>query len=394
MGLKFIQKENFYSNLFEKNSISNKITSIHTSFNNALVYKNVKKLSNNTQSVVFNLVPSYLHINIDNQLMRQKVFHKHGYAINLDGITSVDSYIKSNCSTNFKKNVARSLNRLESCFNIKYNMFYGNIQKEDYDLLMQCLHEMIMKRFQQRTGRNKVLTNWQDYTSKTYSLINNKQASLFVIYNENEPIEISLNFHFNNILYSSISSYALDYSKFSLGNIEIYKQLEWCLANNVMLFDMGYGDLDYKKSWCNLMYNFESHVIASNNKPVAKMYAFFLKLKYRLINFLIAKKLNDSYYNLKGYFKKETPKNTSNIPEYKTEHIDGAAIETQDKQDITQELNTNFRFLKKPIYDFLYTNNEHIKNISVYKLNKPDKTYIATGSKNHLKITASQNELN
>ena len=291
MGLKFIQKENFYSDLFEKNSISNKITSIHTCFNNALVYKSTKKLSNNTKSVVFNLVPSYLHIDIDNQLIRQKVFHKHGYAISLNGIASVDSYIKSNCSTNLKKNVIRCLNRLESCFNIKYNMFYGNIQKEDYDLLMQCLYEMIMKRFQQRTGRNTVLKNWQDYTYKTYNLINNKQASLFVIYNENEPIEISLNFHFNNILYSSISSYALDYSKFSLGNIEIYKQLEWCLSNNIMLFDMGYGDLDYKKSWCNLTYNFESHVITSNSYPISKMYAYFLKLKYRLINFLIEKNL-------------------------------------------------------------------------------------------------------
>src|SRR5690606_41905928 len=63
------------------------------------------------------------------------------------------------------------------------------------------------------------------------TLFRSKRASFFVIYDGDHPIEISLNYHLNDVLFSSISSFDIDYAKFGLGHIEIHKQLEWCLEH-------------------------------------------------------------------------------------------------------------------------------------------------------------------
>ena len=48
--------------------------------------------------------------------------------------------------------------------------------------------------------------------------------------------------------------------------------------------------------------------------------------------------------------------------------------------------NEAFKYIKKPVYDFLYINTENINDISVYKVNKEVYTYIIKGKKNKIKI--------
>ena len=192
-----------------------------------------------------------------------------GYAISLGKDMNPDQYVKQQFGSN-AKTIRRYVNRLEACFNVSYKMFYGEIEYNTYMFIMTSLRSMLVKRFAQRNTTNSELQIWDEVVNDSYAQILEKKASLFVIYNESTPIEISLNYHFYKILFISTSSYDIDYAKFGLGHVEIYKQIEWCLANGVQIFEMGDGELDYKRRWSNAIYNFEHHVIYPKNSLVKK----------------------------------------------------------------------------------------------------------------------------
>ncbi|WNH12218.1 GNAT family N-acetyltransferase [Thalassobellus suaedae] len=372
MNFSIIKTRDFYSDLFEKKGVLQKYTSIkykETLLSNNLTIPSKKRIN------IVELFPNYLTPKTDPNYNVIPVYQKSGYAINLSEFNTIDDFLKST-KTSFKKVTLRSVKRLESCFNISYKMFYGKIEESYYFELMEALYIMIQKRFTQRNGRNKVLENWDYYLQFAYQSIIDKKASLFVILNNNEPIEISLNFHCDNIMYSAISSFNLDYSKFSLGNIEIYKQLEWCLINNIVLFDMGYGDFEYKIRWSNYKYDFETHIISLKNSLLSHLIATYFKYKYSLINYLIKKNIKDKLYVYFDIFKKEEKKQ-SNI-EYELIKIELLPTSLSPCDYNKKE----FTFLKKPIFDFLYSFQENINDISIFKKEDTSNSYIIIGKKN------------
>ena len=155
---------------------------------------------------------------------------------------------------------------------------------------MSTLKEMIIRRFKQRNDVNENLLNWNHYHKISFGLINEKKASMFVIMNAQTPICISVSNHFNGKMFSSVSSYDIDFSKFSLGSIEIYKKLERCIKNNHNTYEFGMGDLSYKREWSNHIYNFKHQIIYPNKSIIATIIAYieFIKVStketiYKLI---------------------------------------------------------------------------------------------------------------
>src|SRR5690606_9401311 len=118
----------------------------------------------------------------------------------------------------------------------------------------------LTKRFEQRNDTNHILINWERYKNILFPLINEKKASIFVIYNNESPIQISINFHYGKTFFAHIPAYDVDYAPYGLGNTAVYKQLEWCIENNYEYLDMGNGYLEYKKRWCNYQYDLETHI--------------------------------------------------------------------------------------------------------------------------------------
>ncbi|WP_299554808.1 GNAT family N-acetyltransferase [Seonamhaeicola sp.] len=372
-----IHKRNIYKALFEEQELPTHIRKV--AFNTTDV--SLPNLNRYQDKIgVFNLYPDYLKLTTPDGYHSSFIYQKPGFAINLKPFDSFEGFVKQ-LKPNFRKVVRRSVKRLESCFNISYQMYYGDIDKTTYNLLMERLIDMIEQRFSQREGRNRVLEEWDYYHGFAYANILNKKASLFVIYNENEPIEISLNFHLGNMMYSSISSYDLDYGKFSLGNIEIFMQLEWCFNNDIILFDMGYGDFDYKRRWSNLTYQFKTLIISKKNNFISKTVCFWNLLKFKTINYLIAKKLNNRYNSLLGFLKgkKETKVET----EYTLSPIDELP---EDVRPIDFKSFEN-PSLKKPIYDFLYSNSEFVDKVKAYSILSDTNSFIIEGSKINSKIT-------
>lgn len=377
-----LHKENFYENLFERKKISSLLQIVSNKYSNEkstpynLFGKNI--ISDLDCIYSFELVPDYLNIKTNEGFIEKKVFQKHGFAINLSQHTSLENFIAAQLKSNYKKNLSRSIKKLETCFNITYKFYYGNITKDDYNNYMNSLHQMLIARFDERNDRNKVLENWDHYLNNTYELIIQKKASLFVVLSDKDSIGFSLNYHYNSILYSAIASYNLSYSKFSVGNIIIYKLIDWCYLNQVVFLDMGYGDLSHKRLWCNITYNFNNYIIYKSENILTFIYRTFTKIKFKTINYLIKKNINRTYRNLKNYTlrKKKLKVLAYHILNNDSVETDLCPINMNDDK---------YKFIKKPVYEFLYSNNVHINNVQVFALDK-ENIYIIKGAKNQIKI--------
>ena len=332
-------------------------------------------------------VPAYFKTQIANEETYTIKKHKQvkGYSICLDGHSEVDIYLKQQ----FKdkgKTIKRYIRRLETCFDIKYKLFYGYIDKEEYDFLLGTLKKMILERFKQRGEESESIAIWEQIFKTAHGLINAKKASLFVIYHGNKPIEIALNYNYDKILFSYISSYDISYSKFGLGHVEIYKQLEWCIANGYRFFEMGWGDLDYKRRWSNAIYNFEHHLIFPKKSILAHFYALIEGGKTELITYLIAKKVNVYYRNAKNFLKRKKNEPVNAI-QYSLETVENMqSLQNLVPLDYYDDKNS---FLHPIVNDILYTSMEHIRDMKLYEL-KERETYIVQGKKYCQKIVFTE----
>tara|TARA_R100000935_G_scaffold58821_1_gene98270 strand:+ start:30194 stop:31402 length:1209 start_codon:yes stop_codon:yes gene_type:complete len=310
----------------------------------------------------------------------KKYGQEKGYAINLSGVSNVDEYIKNKFNS-YGKTIRRSVKRLEACFDIKYIMYYGEVEKKHFDFLMETLHQMIIARFKQRNETSENLKDWQWRCKQAYFLIKEKRASLFVIYHGQKAISISLNYNFNKVHFSYISSYDIDYSKFGLGHVDNYKQLEWCLANNFEIFELGWGTLDYKRRWCNYIYLFEHHLVYIKSSFPAQIYTTLIGFKIQLKSFLVSKDVHMYIRNIKNkliYLKKKEEGNR-----FRTE-----IIEKNHTTSLITKIDYNletYSFLRKNIYDYLYLNTLPISKLTVYKIDT-EEAYILTGGKTIQKV--------
>ncbi|MDD7885844.1 GNAT family N-acetyltransferase [Flavivirga sp. 57AJ16] len=371
-----LKKQDFYISLTEKHNVLNSYEALEYNLTKSSFYK-----SNKEDDVLYEILtsirlfPSYLSPTFKhtNTLKIKKIPQDKiiGYAINIETKQNIETFLKNEFSKKFRSNIKRFLNRFEYCFNASYKMIYGNILKDEYSFLMTTLHDMLVTRFVQRNEKNEILENWEYYLESTFSLINSKKASLFVIYHDSNPVHICVNHHFNNILFVSIPSYDINFAKFALGNISIYKLLEWSLNNNYIMLDMAYGELEYKRRWSNHIYSFEHHIIYKTNalglKLKANLEIWLIKFK----NFLKSKNIDVFIKNIKKAIKK---KNEAQKDFVDFEIEDVTSFNTKNLNTIDSE-NNIYSIIKKPVYDFIYKQKIHINSISIFEI-KPQKEYV------------------
>ncbi|MGK0254561.1 MAG: hypothetical protein ACI9OE_002063 [Mariniflexile sp.] len=383
-------KYNFCFDFFQKQHIKpfyNKL--FNYSNNEEIINQNFKyedAIGNEIHEMKF--IPSYFRLETPLLSPKYKFItynRVENFRINLDGFNNSEDYLISQMGSKSRSQLRRRIHRLEACFNINYVFYYGDISKQKYDFLFKELKLLIERRFNQRGDSYSLKDKWNFIKENSYQLILQKKASLFVIYDENKPIDICLSYHFQNITQHLIRSYDIDYSKYWVGQIDIWKQIDWCLLNNFKIFDLMWGKLDYKVRWCNEISLFEHHFIFKNNNPLKLL---FVKMMINLYSI-------SDYVKQKCFFKWliKTKLNFTLNPKSQIEKKESViTLETISKMPLNDDItsininNASYKFLRKTVYDFQYLNFENTANINVFKINIEVDSYIVQGAKSQIKV--------
>lgn len=374
----------YFFELYEKSTIPRIFPQIINQGDQSVItnpnYECTLKDINTIHSVFF--IPDYLRPVLDENTFSTKKIEQFfkGYAIILDEFANADAYIKYRFRSN-AKGIRRRVRRLESCFQISYKTFYGEIKKEEYDFLMDSLEKMLIKRFEERNDVSQTLLRWEYYKNLYFSLINTKKASLFVIYENDNPIVVSLNHHFKQRLFSAISSYDIDFRKFSLGSVEIYKKLDWCIENNYKSYEMGMGDLDYKREWCNHIYNFQHQIIYAKKSLKA---ALFANIEYAKV-YLKEIVYKIGYVRYKKYKSRKKTATLVTRPQYQLSTIE--QLQYNQKHPSVNYNHKDYLFLRNIVFDFLYTATENVSDVSVVKLSEEKDDYLILGKSKMQKVS-------
>lgn len=386
--MQILKKTDFYNTLFKLGDIPECYESI--SLRNEGKNFQDKKKGNQHNNKLFSayaitLFPQYFTYHLcDKDYTCKKItqYNLEGFAINTSAVSNIEEYLM-NLKSKYRSTITNNLRRLEHCFDVEYEIFFGdNITKNIYQNAMVKLKNMLETRFKEKNDTTEVLEKWDSFKAGLFDKIKKKEASLFITYASKKIIGISINYHANQILKGEVISYDINYAKFGLGHVMVYKVLEWCFNNNYLMMDMGNGNLKYKRVWCNLTYGYEYHFIY-NKKSVPGTLVSFLQIYIIKIKNLLKKwKINDIYIKIKTS-NKNTNTVFSILPNYRTEQLHSSAVKSCESYTI-DFTSSEYSDLSKPINNFLYSNKEQFNKLKVYKLD--DETFIFAGSKNYQKV--------
>lgn len=333
-------------------------------------------------------VPNYIEIQVskENPKLKQiKLQTLKGYLVEANKYNTIEEYLENNFGSKSRSNLRRYKNRLEKCFNIQYACYYGNIPKEIYNNLFIALKQLLIRRFEEKKESNYELQHFEEYHSIIYDLILKKEASLYVIYHDKKPISIRINMFKENLGHYIMSCYDIDYSKFHLGSVDMLKNIEWCIGNEMVTYDLLKGYDYYKKDWKTTSFNFYNHIIYDSNSVLSTLYAFVKKIKtkitYKVYYILKAIHFISHYKKVKQFLYELSHKPTAQkkIVYNKVDSFN----EVIEKKQIDFENDSSYSFLKKPLYDVLFTSQEQYKDILIY-LNLEDKNhFLVCGKRNN-----------
>lgn len=312
-------------------------------------------------------VPAFFDIKSDNLqkgLKSLKIKQYPGFLINLKKYKDVNHYLTSTFSKSSLQKFRRYNKRLETCFSITYKMYYGDIKREEYDFIFKCFNELLTKRFddKQITNNNLDPKEWDFYYDVVYPLILEKKASLFVIYNNEQPIALRLNYYSEAVIFDAITVFDIDYNKFHIGKISIMKILEWAFENKYKTFDFSKGYFDYKERWSDLKYNFEYHLYYDTKSIQSVLIANSIARFFKTKQYLRELEMNKKLHKLTYLTRKKTTKNTV------INEINESEINIKNDMLTEISLNNDLSYLKKSIFDFLFITSEHFNSLKIYQV--------------------------
>jgi hypothetical protein len=332
-------------------------------------------------------VPSYIKVakkEFDYAIGFKSIKQYNGYYIDLNGYIEVEDYLKDRFSRSSRQLLRAGKQRLEICFNSSYRMYYGDIDKSLYDALFKRFFNMLKQRANEKGIENRNLKHWDLYTKNVYDMILNKQASLFVIYDSNKAINISLNMHLGKTVYLFITTYDIDYSKFRLGHTNWMLQVEWFIKNDIKIVDFSKGNIEYKKRWANNEYHFEYHFFYNKSNILNKLKVFWMLSILKLKQVLRNGNMNTYYYN---FLDKLKPDRES------FKKINYELIQQElpkEKEKLVLISNSEFNqcsFLRRIVYNYLYISKLHVDEVTIYKeLSNEDIFYLSSKKKGCFKI--------
>lgn len=328
----------------------------------------------------FNVMPPGDHVNLGNYKVKQYP----GYLIELKQFQDINHFLQKSFQKSSRYKLKKYKKRLERCFDIEYKMYFGNITRDCYDQIFKHFKDLLEKRFYDKQIRNNNLDpeEWNFYYDVAYPMIREKKACLFVISDGNKPIGVTLNYLSDEVLFDAITVFDIDYAKFNVGSITILKQIEWCIDRGIHILDFSKGHFLYKERWATKSYIFENHIYYDKNNLLSRITAFSIKMFFTIKQELRKMHVNDMIHKLTFRLR--------NRRRIKQEYYNYSLIEdtrpltTSDVNEINHK-SEDYGFLKKAVFDFLYTKQEKYKALRVYKLSSEPNNYLFKGQSHQMK---------
>lgn len=377
---------NFISELsFFKSSILPVFINTGRNFTKGISYSlNAQKIINLKKSVILIYdVPAYFDLDITNipeNVSFFKIKQYPGYLVELHKYKDLSEYFQMTFSKKTRYSLRRYQKRLELCFNIKYKMFYGDISTEEYDFIFYFFKKLLKKRFtdKQTTNNNLNPEEWAFYYDVAFPMILEKKASLFVVYEDSNPIAVSLNYFSENIMFHAISVFDIDYSKFNLGKIAMANLFSWCLEQKIKCFDFSKGHFDYKTHWMTKKYDFEYHLYYDKTSIRSTLIGFTIKKYFEVKQHLREKELNIKLHELAYRVKThdhETKFSSSFV-------ISDLTKEYKDFELFEIDLfHKDLMTIKGVVNEFLFLNGESLYDLKVKKILNHKSAYLFIGKK-------------
>ncbi|MBD1262700.1 GNAT family N-acetyltransferase [Maribacter polysiphoniae] len=320
-----------------------------------------------------------------NRIKRYQIQQYPGFLIDLESYRDVNEYMVGT----FKKSSRYKLNKykrkLESCFDINYKMFHGEISKDEYESIFASFNALLTKRFDEKqvTNNNLEKEEWDFYHEVAYPMILEKKAGLFVIYNGNLPIGVTLCYFSEEILFDAITVFDIDYSKFHLGSVTIMKLIAWCIEQKLKIFDFSKGYFDYKVRWGSKKYDFEYHILYDSKSLIAQVLALAIALFFKFKQFLRDKNVNEKLHRI-TYKLKNKPDKTIEKFRYTLFEIT-EDYQNEDFVEINYGTAEN-EFLKTIVFEFLYLKNESQRNLKLFRSSTHDNRFLFSGIDNKVMV--------
>ena len=223
-------------------------------------------------------VPSYLQPEILPGYRVKEIRDREGYAISLDGVNDLESYLKTHIKPRMRTSVRNNPKKLEALGHVSRHLYYGNLEKDHYHFLMDTMQGMLAQRFEEKGASNERLPEWERLVKLFYPLILEKKASLYVISMNDKPMAISFNYHLGPVFFLAIPAFDTQYARFAPGHMLIADQITWCVEHGYKMIDMSMGDLRYKHDWCNREYYFSQFLIYKNGSARAGAHALAITI--------------------------------------------------------------------------------------------------------------------
>lgn len=340
--------------------------SISNSFTGNFVYQKalpLKALSNNGQRpMVLTSVPSYINTKLDlgSDTVIKKVKTFPGSLIKLSVYESYEEYLKKNFAQKGRSHFIKSQNLLDECFTVRYKIYYGSIEEEEYQIIFNAFEQMQAKRFEERGMRYHTDPMLSEYRAKTLGLVRSKEACISVIYNGDRPIAISLNYILGKIVHGFTKTFDSAYSKFSLGNIELLNVIKWCFDEGFEVFDFMKGEYSYKSRFADTSYPFLIETIYSKKEALSRVWGHSVFFGLKLFYFV--------YHATKSIRSINTQKSTdsskNNIKVQKT-LLDSTTVGSDEKRVHFNEIQS--QYIQRAICDYCYRRREQMDSLKFYK---------------------------
>lgn len=385
---------NFFFDAYTKKQLPTYYRQLQNKYTDEIVFNNANNEEFQLPETAFVVkdVPDYFKVTtkeLPKNIERQTLIQYPGFLINFKNVSSLSDYLNERFGKSSRYKLRREQKKLEQCFDIRYEMYFGTIDKNEYDFIMDEFYRLLELRSLEKGIKDNVnLTTQHFYRANVYQMILDKKASFYIIYNGKMPIDICLNFHMKDVIFQYIRTYDIDYSKFNTGYTDLMKQIEWCIANQIKLITFSKGDFYWKRRWCNTVYDYHYHIFFKKSSISGRLKAKSYYLAKVMKQYVREKGLIEKYHEfmVKSNRSKKVAEDLSGIQyksiPYETEIRNIEAIDYK---------NEKFDFLRRTIYDFLYESDEKQSEIAVYSILDQPKSYLVIGKKSKAVLSNTSN---